>query len=106
MKGCLGYEKSLIVMFVSANFLWKYKEFKIFQASIFSKLGIKARNPALFLQQKQKWQPSKWKKNVKKQIEHQVYTWFFYRQHLEMWNKFVTVAEWNAIQNLQMKKNE
>jgi len=55
MKGCFGiYEKSLIVVFVSASSLWKYKEFKIFQASKFSKLGIKVRNPALFLQQEQK----------------------------------------------------
>jgi len=42
------------VVFIPANISWKYKEFKIFQASEFSKLGIKARNPALFLQQKQK----------------------------------------------------
>jgi len=41
-------------VFISASIRWKYKEFKIFQASKFSKLGIKARNPALFLQQKQK----------------------------------------------------
>jgi len=41
-------------VFVSASILWKYKEFKIFQTSKFSMLGIKARNPALFLQQKQK----------------------------------------------------
>jgi len=47
-------------MFISASILWKYKELKIFQASKFSKLGIKARSPASFLQQKQK--PSKCKK--------------------------------------------
>jgi len=39
-------------MFIFASILWKYKEFKIFEASKFSKFGIKARNPALFLQQK------------------------------------------------------
>jgi len=55
-------------MFISASILWKYKEFKIFQSSKFSKLDIKARNPALFLHRKQQWQPLKWKKNVKKQI--------------------------------------
>jgi len=41
-------------MSISTSILWKNKEFKVFQASKFSKLGIKARNPALFLHQKQK----------------------------------------------------
>jgi len=36
-------------MLISASILWKRKEFKIFQASKFSKLGMKARNLALFL---------------------------------------------------------
>jgi len=41
-------------MFISASILWKYKEFKIFQASKLSKLGIKARNPVLSLHQASK----------------------------------------------------
>jgi len=41
-------------MLIPASILWKYKKFKIFQASKFSKLGIKARSPGLFLQKKQK----------------------------------------------------
>jgi len=77
------YEKSLIVVLISASILWKYKEFHIFQASKFSKLGIKARNPAFFLQQTQN-DTLQSVKNIKKQIKHQLYTWFFYQQHLEM----------------------
>jgi len=42
------------VVLISASILLKYKVFEIFQASKFRKLGIKARNPAMFLQQKQK----------------------------------------------------
>jgi len=72
----------LTVVFISASILWTLKEFKIFHASKFSKLGIKARNPASVA--KTKGDSFQSGKNIKKQIKHQVYTWFFYRQHLEM----------------------
>jgi len=42
------------MVFICGNILLKYKKFKIFQASKFSMHSMKARNPALFLQQKQK----------------------------------------------------
>jgi len=62
MKGCSGiYDKSLIVVFISAIILRKYKEFKIFQASNFN-------SRALFLQQN-KGDSLQSGQHVKKQIK-------------------------------------
>jgi len=45
MKGCSRIREKFDSD-VHFCILWKHKEFEVFQASKFSKLGIKARNPA------------------------------------------------------------
>ena len=51
----------------------------------------KSQKPWIIPASKTKVTTFKVEKNVKKQIKHQIHTGFFHWQHLEMWNKFVTL---------------